>query len=57
MEGMEDGGMLYAVLFSHIIKVPFPNSFVLLLDLNSTPGGNTLSAAEHTCALISSMAR
>jgi hypothetical protein len=27
------------------------------LDLNSTPGGNTLSAAEHTCALISSMAR
>ncbi|CAG7727318.1 unnamed protein product [Allacma fusca] len=23
----------------------------------NTPGGNTLSAAEHTCALISSMAR
>ncbi len=25
--------------------------------LNSTPGGNTLSAAEHTCALICSLAR
>ena len=24
---------------------------------SSTPGGNTLSAAEHTCALICSLAR
>lgn len=23
----------------------------------STPGGNTLSAAEHTCAMISALAR
>lgn len=23
----------------------------------NTPGGNTISAAEHTCALISSLAR
>ena len=29
----------------------------LYLSLNSTPGGNTVSAAEHTCTLICCMAR
>lgn len=33
------------------------NSSFNLPISSSTPGGNTLSAAEHTCALICSLAR
>ncbi len=31
--------------------------FIFIIFRYSTPGGNTLSAAEHTCALICSLAR
>ena len=30
---------------------------LICVTYHSTPGGNTLSAAEHTCALIAAMAR
>ncbi len=30
---------------------------IVFLSLFSTPGGNTISAAEHTCAMICAIAR
>ncbi len=45
----------HGILVMKFDRKSFFKVFTFLLS--STPGGNTLSAAEHTCALICSLAR